>query len=320
VGGKIVFLSEAMERRRDASSYGEVVPNRGGGASAAAAKGAVALLIRSVGTGAHRFPHTGSLRYAEDVGRIPAAALAVPDAELLARQLASGQPVRFRLRLTARSLGERESANVVGEVRGGSRPDEIVLLACHLDSWDLGTGALDDASGCGIVMAAAKLLAELPRRPARTVRVVLYGNEEFGLSGARAYAAAHADEVPRHVLAVEADLGAGRIWALAGNVAPEGAPVLREALADLAPLGVEWLEAPARGGADLIPLDALRVPVADLRHDATYYFDYHHTADDTLDKVDPADLRQCVAAYAVLAWHVADDDRALTPAPARPAR
>jgi carboxypeptidase Q len=317
--GKIVFLSQAMERRTDGSGYREAVPNRGAGASLAAAKGAVGLLIRSVGTGTHRFPHTGSLRYADSAPRIPAAALAVPDAELLQRQVASGKPVRVRFRLTARHLPEAQSANVVGEIRGSSRPEEILLLACHLDSWDLGTGALDDASGCGIVIAAAKLLAELPARPARTVRVVLYANEEFGLSGARAYAERHAEELPRHVLAVEADLGAGRILKLAGRVAPEGLPVLREALVDLEPLGVEWLDEPAYGGADLSPLVPHRVPLADLRHDASTYFDYHHTADDTLDKVDPEDLRQCVAAYVVLAWHVASDDRPLGPAPEPPA-
>ena len=319
VRGKIVFLSQAMERRSDGSGYREAVAKRGRGPSAAAAKGAVALLIRSVGTGPHRFPHTGSLRYAEGVPRIPAAALAVPDAELLQRQVASGLPVRFRLRLTARSLPDAESANVIGEVRGSSRPDEIVLLGCHLDSWDLGTGAQDDAAGCGIVMAAAKLIADAPRRPARTLRVVLFANEEFGLSGARAYAERHADELPRHVLAMEADLGGGRVLKLAGHVAPAGAPLLREALVDLAPLGVEWLDEPAFGGADLSPLYPHHVPMADLRHDATRYFDVHHTADDTLASVDPEELRQCVAAYSVLAWHAADDDRALGPAPARPA-
>jgi carboxypeptidase Q len=317
VRGRIVFLDQRMERRREGSAYREVVPNRGRGPSLAGGKGAVALLIRSVGTGPHRFPHTGGTRYAEGVPRIPAAALAVPDADILARQVESGQQVRFRLRLTARVLPDATSANVIGEVRGSSRPDEIVLLACHLDSWDLGTGAHDDAAGCGIVMAAAKLIAELPQRPARTLRVVLYANEEFGLSGARAYAEAHAEELSRHVLGIEADLGGGRVWALAAHVAPEAVEVVRGALPDLAPLGIEWLDEPAFGGADLIPLDALRMPVADLRHDATHYFDYHHTADDTLDKVDPGDLQQCVAAYTVLAWHIASDDRPLGPAPVR---
>jgi Zn-dependent M28 family amino/carboxypeptidase len=208
---------------------------------------------------------------------------------------------------------------VVGELRGRERPEEIVLLGCHLDSWDLGTGALDDAAGCGIVLAAAKLLAEQPSRPARTVRVVLYANEEFGLSGARAYAERHAEELPRHVLGLEADLGAGRVFAFAGSVAPEGLPFLRAILPELAPLDIQWQDGPAHGGADFVPLVAKRVPVADLRHDASTYFDYHHTADDTLDKVDPEALRQCVAAYALVAWWVADGDQALGPAPEPPA-
>ena len=317
VRGRIVFLDGRMERRRDGSSYGEVVPNRGRGPAVAASKGALALLIRSVATGTHRFPHTGGSRYPEGAPRIPAAALAVPDADLLAAQLAGKQPVRFWLRLTARELPPARSANVVGELRGSERPDEIVLLGCHLDSWDLGTGALDDASGCGIVLAAARLLAEQGARPSRTVRVVLYANEEFGLSGARAYAEQHAEALASHVLALEADLGAGRIYGFAGSVAPAGLPFLKAILPELAPLGVEWIETPARGGADFVPLVEKRVPVADLRHDATHYFDYHHTADDTLDKIDPEALRQCVAAYAVVAWWVANGDVALGPAPER---
>jgi hypothetical protein len=315
VRGRIVFLDKRMERRPDGSAYREVVPNRGRGPSLAARKGAVALLIRSVGTGPHRFPHTGGTRYADDAPRIPAAALAVPDADVLAAQLAGGETVRLRLLLTARDLGTAQSANVIGEVRGSERPEEIVLLACHLDSWDLGTGAIDDGAGCAIVLAAAKLLAELPRRPARTVRVVLYANEEFGLSGARAYAERYAHALPRHVLGIEADLGAGRILALAGNVAPEAQPFLRAIAPELAPLGVAWTDDRAFGGADLTPLIAKRVPVADLRHDATHYFDYHHTADDTLDKIDPEALRQCVAAFTVVAWWVANGETALGPAP-----
>lgn len=317
VRGKIVFLDGRMERRRDGSSYGEVVPNRSRGPSVAGAKGAVALLIRSVATGTHRFPHTGATRYAEGAPRIPAAALAVPDADLLAAQLARGEAVRFGLRLGARDLAPEKSANVLGDLRGSVRPEEIVLLACHLDSWDLGTGALDDGAGCAIVLAAAKLLAESATRPVRTLRVVLYANEEFGLSGARAYAEQHAEELPRHVLGLEADLGAGRVWGFAGNVTPEGMPFLRAILPELAPLGIEWIDGPAHGGADFIPLVEKRMPVADLRHDASEYFDYHHTADDTLDKVDPEALRQAVAAYALVAWWVANGDVPLGPAPER---
>jgi hypothetical protein len=319
VAGRIVFLDRRMERTRDERGYGEGVGIRRDGPAAGGRKGALAVLIRSVATGNHRFPHTGTTKYA-DAPRVPAAALAGPDADLLARQLATGQPVRFHLRLTARLLPDAASANVVGEVRGATRPEEVVLLGAHLDSWDLGTGAIDDGAGCAIVMAAAKLIAGAPRRPARTVRVVLFANEEFGLSGASAYATAHADELPRHVLAMEADLGAGKVWGMRATAAPAGRDFLQAASADLAPLGVEWLEAEAFGGADLSPLQPAHVPYADLAQDASDYFDFHHTADDTFDKIDPAALAQAVAAHAVLAFRAADTDVAFGPAPEPPPR
>jgi hypothetical protein len=319
VRGRIVFLDRRMERTRNERGYAEAVGIRGSGPAEGGRKGALAVLIRSVATGTHRFPHTGTTRYG-DAPKVPAAALAVPDADVLAAQVASGRPVRFRLRLTSRALGEAPSANVIGELRGATRPDEIVLLGAHLDSWDLGTGAIDDGAGCAIVMAAAKLVAGLPRRPARTIRVVLYANEEFGLSGARAYAVEHQDELSRHVLAFEADLGAGRVWGMRALAAPTGRAFLREVARDLAPLGVEWQEQEAFGGADLSVLEPAHVPLADLAHDASTYFDYHHTADDTLDKIDPEDLAQAVAAYAVTAWRVADSDVVMGPAPEPPPR
>lgn len=319
VRGRIVFIDRRMERTRDERGYAQAVGIRRDGPATGGRKGALAVLIRSVATGNHRFPHTGTTRYA-DAPRVPAAALAVPDADVLASQLASGQPVRFRLRLTSRALGDAPSANVIGEVRGTTRPDEVVLLGAHLDSWDLGTGAIDDGAGCAIVMATAKLIAGLPRRPARTLRIVLFANEEFGLSGANAYAEAHAAELPRHVLALEADLGAAKVWGMRANASPEGRAFLREVARDLEPLGVEWLDVPAFGGADLSVLEPAHVPFADLALDASTYFDYHHTADDTADKIDPAALAQVVAAYAVVGWRVADSDVALGPAPEPPAR
>ena len=304
--GKIVFVDAKMERSREGLGYGQTVPVRGAGPSEAARRGAVALLIRSVGTGTHRFPHTGATRYEEGVERIPAAALAIPDADILAAELASGKPVRFRLRLGARVLPEAESANVIGEVPGRERPEEVVLLGAHLDSWDLGTGALDDGAGCAIGAAAARRLRALPQRPRRTVRVVLFANAEFGLSGARAYAEAHAAELPRHVLALESDLGAGRVWSFAGRIDPERRPLLEELGRLLAPLGVTTSADTAFGGADLSPLAPARVPWVDLRQDATDYFDYHHTADDTIDKIDPKDLDQNVAAWAALVYAAAE--------------
>lgn len=314
VRGRIVFLDQAMERRRDGSGYGETVGIRGAGPVEAAKKGAVGVVIRSVGTGTHRFPHTGGTRYDDAVPKIPAAALAIPDADLLAAQLARVEadpelgPVRFRLVLDTETLPDEPSANVIGEVAGREIPGEVVLLGCHLDSWDLGTGAIDDGAGCAHVMAAGALLARLPEPPRRTVRVVLFANEEFGLSGARAYAQAHEGELTSHVLAAESDFGAGRIWRFAVAADPAALPDAEALAGLLEPLGIEWHGNTARGGADLIPLRAARVPLADLTPDGTEYFDYHHTADDTLDKVDPDALAQATAAWATLAWWAAETE------------
>jgi len=317
VRGKIVFLDRHMERTRDGRGYGETVPIRRDGPAVGGSKGALAVLIRSVATGSHRLPHTGATRYG-DAPKIPAAALSVPDADLLAAEVASGQPVRFHLKLTSRTLPDETSANVIGEVRGSTHPEEIVLLGAHLDSWDLGTGAIDDGAGCAIVLATAKLLAGLPHRPARTLRVVLFANEEFGLSGGRAYAKAHEAELGKHVLGMEADLGSGRVWGVRAATSPAGTDLLKSVARDL---GLEWNETPADGGADLSPLEAARVPLADLAQDASAYFNDHHTADDTLDKVDPKDLAQVVSSFAVLVSRVASSPTVMGPAPeAKPSR
>ncbi len=316
VAGKIVFFNRRMERRKDGSDYRPTVRPRGAGPAAAAKKGAVAMLLRSVGTGTHRFPHTGATRYDKEVPRIPAAALAVPDADVLEAQLASGEEVRFRLYLGSRYLADTRSSNVIGEVPGRERPEEIVLLGAHLDSWDLGTGAIDDGAGCATMLTVAALLRELPRAPRRTVRVVLFANEEFGLSGARAYAEAHADELERHHLAMESDFGAGRVWRFATAIDPAALPEAEKIAAVLAPLGIEHQGNTAFGGADLIPLREARVPKADLTQDGTYYFDFHHTDDDTLDKIDPQALAQNLAAYAVLAYMAAETPVGFGRAPA----
>ncbi len=316
VAGKIVFFNRRMERRKDGSDYRPTVRPRGAGPAAAAKKGAVAMLLRSVGTGTHRFPHTGATRYDKEVPRIPAAALAVPDADVLEAQLASGEEVRFRLYLGSRYLADTRSSNVIGEVPGRERPEEIVLLGAHLDSWDLGTGAIDDGAGCATMLTVAALLRELPEAPRRTVRVVLFANEEFGLSGARAYAEAHADELERHHLAMESDFGAGRVWRFATAIDPAALPEAEKIAAVLAPLGIEHQGNTAFGGADLIPLREARVPKADLTQDGTYYFDFHHTDDDTLDKIDPQALAQNLAAYAVLAYMAAETPVGFGRAPA----
>ncbi len=306
VKGRIVFIDKRMERRKDGSGYGPAVAGRGRGAIVAGKLGAAALLIRSAGTDANRTPHTGAMRYEDGGARIPAAALSNPDADLLAAQIESGKPVVFRLKLGARHLGEAESANVIGEIPGRELPGEVVLLGCHLDSWDLGTGAVDDAAGCAIVMEAARRIGELPTPPRRTIRVVLFANEEFGLSGARAYAEAHAAELPKHVLAGESDFGSGKVWQASSRIAPEALPSFAVIADLLAPLGIERGDNQAGGGADLIPMAPARVPVVGLYQDGTEYFDWHHTANDTLDKVDEKDLDQNVAAWATVAYAAAE--------------
>ncbi|HKE95537.1 MAG TPA: M20/M25/M40 family metallo-hydrolase [Povalibacter sp.] len=302
VSGKIVFIDQRMERTRDVSGYAATVPIRGQGPSAAANLGAVALVIRSVGTSSDRIAHTGSLFYRTDAPRIPAFALSNPDADLLARQLQSGKTVRMRLRSTSRDLPPVWSANVIGEIPGTDRANEIVLLGAHLDSWDLGPGAVDDGAGVAIVSEAARLIAKLHRKPSRTIRIVLFANEEFGLSGAREYARLIGDEAARHVLAMEADLGQGPVWRVESRVANDALPAVAEMLKVLAPLGIERGDNETSGGSDLRPLREAGVPALELSLDATNYFDIHHTVNDTLAKIDPKNLDQSVAAYAVAAW------------------
>ena len=305
VGGRIVFINERMERTRDGSGYGAAVKNRTDGPSAAGNLGAVALLIRSIGTSDERHAHTGTTRYRVDAPRIPALALSNPDADQLARWLKPGKPVRLHVTSTARELPASWSANVIGEIPGSERPNEIVLLGAHLDSWDLGQGAIDDGAGVAIVIEAARLIARLERKPARTVRVVLFANEEFGLSGAREYARLAGDEIARHVLAVEADLGGGAVWRVQSQVAPEAVPAVDAIREALKPLSLEAGGNEAHGGSDIGPLRALGVPILDLSQDATNYFDVHHTVNDTLPRIDAKTLNQVVAAYAVTAYMAA---------------
>jgi Zn-dependent M28 family amino/carboxypeptidase len=306
IAGRIVFFTARMERSRDGSGYGRTVPPRSTGAAEAAKLGAVAMVMRPAGTSNSRTPHTGAQRYADGIPPIPAFALSNPDADMIEQQLASGQPVRLRLTNTSRWDGEAQSANVIGEIPGRSHKDEVIVLGAHLDSWDLGTGAHDDATGVGIITAAAKLVAEAKPRPKRTIRVVFYANEEFGLSGAKAYAAAYKDQVDKHVLGLESDLGAFQPYGLAARVAPDKLPLVRTIQSVLEPLGVAYLGTEASGGADVGQLRPLGMPVMDVKTDAEPYFDLHHTANDTFDKVDPQLVRLNVAAFAVIAYLAAE--------------
>lgn len=302
IAGRIVFFTARMERSRDGHGYGKTVPPRGSGAAEAARLGAVAMVMRPAGTSVSRTPHTGAQRWSDGIPPIPAFALSNPDADMLEQQLASGQAVRLRVRSTARWDGEAQSANVIGEIPGHELKDEVILLGAHLDSWDLGTGAHDDATGIGIITAAAKLVANSRPRPKRTIRVVFYANEEFGLSGAKAYAAAYRDQADRHVLGLESDLGAFRPYGLAARVAPDKLPLVRSIQSVLEPLGIAYLGTEASGGADVGQLRPLGMPVMDLKTDAEPYFDLHHTANDTFDKVDPRLVQLNVASFAAVAY------------------
>ena len=294
-----------MERSIDGSGYGSAVDVRTDGPSAAARQGAIGVLIRSIGTDHNRTPHTGSLTYAADAPKIPAAALSIPDAEMLARTVAAAHAVRVRFTLGCGDGPDAESANVIGEIPGRGKGEEIVLLAAHLDSWDLGTGAIDDAAGVGIVLEAARSIAELGRHPERTIRVVLFANEEHGTSGAKAYRTAHLEELPRHVACLEADSGDGSPRGLSWLAGPSAEPALREIVEILGPLGVSGFVTGEAGGADTSPLRADGVPQFSLQQDVSRYFDWHHTANDTFDKISPASMDRMAAATAAFAFFAA---------------
>ena len=301
--GKIAFVDHGMMATQDGSSYGYFGAARRQGPSIASKKGAIAILIRSIGTDHHRVPHTGVQMWAEGVTPIPAAALAVPDAEQLARVVKRGQPVKLHLTLTSKMLKDQPSGNVIAEIPGSDPAAGVVVAACHLDSWDQGTGAIDDATGCAIAAASALQVAKAGQ-PRRTIRILMAGAEEVGGNGARAYYKAHGAE--KHALAIESDFGADRVWRVDFKL-PQGHEALAGRIATaLAPLGVGASKQEAGGGADIAPLVKAGVPVIDLQQDGTRYFDLHHTPDDTLDKVDPKQLRQNVAAWAVTLDKVAN--------------
>ena len=304
LAGKLAFVDYRMERARDGSGYGPGGRVRSRGPSAAIRAGAVGFLMRSAGTDSHRNPHTGITRFDDAPAPVPAAALAVPDADQLARLLARG-PVRLRLALDCGWDGEYTSQNVIGEITGRSLPGEVVLIGAHLDSWDLGTGAVDDGAGIGITMAAGKLIAGLGQRPARSIRVVAFANEEQGLHGGKAYAATHAGDVVRHQLVAESDFGAGRIYAFNTSAPAHADAAEARIAAALAPLGIERTDT-GGPGPDVGPIAARGAAWAWLGQDGSDYFDYHHTPDDTLDKIDPAALAQNTAAWVVMAYLAAE--------------
>ena len=309
VEGKIVFISKKMPRYRDGHGYGQTVTARSLGAIEASKKGAKAIIIRSVGTDSDRLPHTGNMRYEEGVAKIPGAAVSNPDADLIMNMLKRDMPVIFNMTLGSAAGKVYTSYNVIGEITGSTYPDEIVLLGAHLDSWDLGTGAIDDGAGVGIVMAAAERIKALAKqRPKKTIRVVLFANEEQGLYGGRAYADKHRDNLSKHIVGAESDFGAGVIYKMSTKFKESALPVADQIMTVLKPLGVEWGNNKATGGPDLIHSRSYGMAVVNLYQDGTDYFDYHHTANDTLDKIVPESLTQNVAVYSAFAYLMAQLD------------
>jgi Zn-dependent M28 family amino/carboxypeptidase len=296
VRGKIVFVSHAMPRTQDGSGYGFFGGPRRQGPTIASRKGAVGIVVRSIGTDRHRNPHTGVQTFAEGVAPIPAGALSIPDAEQLQRILKRGRPVTMRLTLVSHTR-PGQSGNVIAEVPGRDPRAPIVLVGGHLDSWDLGTGAVDDGAGVAITAAAAKRIMDAGR-PLRTIRVVWFGAEEVGLFGGLDYQRRHGKE-PHHALA-ESDFGADRAWRVNSKL---GAARKAEAIAvqaALAPLGIVPGSTEQADGSDIGPLLAAGLPGVEIDQDGTHYFDLHHTPDDTLDKIDREGLRHNVAAWTAM--------------------
>ncbi len=309
--GKIAFVDHQMKRTQDGSSYGYFGRARFTGPNIAAKAGAVAIIIRSIGTDSHRNPHTGNTNFDAGVTPIPSGAISNPDADNLVRIVKRGwsmpvpgsvtdlgytpTAVKIRLTLTPQNLGPQKSGNVIAEVPGTNTALPAIVIACHLDSWDLGTGAIDDAAGCGIITAAASYLRKRPA-PKRTIRLLWAGAEEVGIWGGKAYGEAH--KVEPHALAMESDFGADRVWQVDFKLPESAKPLADSIAAALAPLGIARGKAVADGGADVEAIiKAQNLGVIDLKQDGTRYFDLHHTPDDTLDKIDPEQLRQNVVAW-----------------------
>lgn len=310
VKGKIVYVDAHMQRHKDGADYAIGSGVRVGGPVIAAKMGAAAFLLRSAGTDANsRTPHTGVTGFTDPKDAIPAAALSNPDADQLTRILGYGKPVSVKLDLDVGFNGSYTGANVIGEVTGKKHPDQVVVIGGHLDSWDPGTGAIDDGAGVAIAMAAGKLIHDMPQRPDRTIRVIAFANEEMGLWGGRAYADKHAAEVAKFQLGTESDFGARKIWLMTASVKPESRGAIEQIAKVLAPIGVDYdASKPGGGGSDLSQMHGKGMAALSLVQDGTDYFDYHHTANDTLDKIDPKELAQNVAVYAAFSYMAAQAD------------
>jgi Zn-dependent M28 family amino/carboxypeptidase len=309
VAGKIVLFNARFDQQLADNgfagpAYGQSVLYRGIGASAAARLGAVAALNRSAGGADYRLPHTGALRYADDAPKIPAASVAAEDADLLAHLTSEGK-VRMHLVLTPQTLPDAVSYNVIADLKGSEHPEQIVIVSGHLDSWDLGRGAIDDGAGVVMAMQTAQLLKQLHLHPKRTIRVIAWMNEENGLMGGRTYLNDHKADLANHFAAIEADLGAGHPMGFYGSGKPEILTLLQPLAVILQSQGAGVTRGAEETGSDIGPLGAAGVPTFAPIQDARTYFNYHHTAADTLDKVNPKELQENCAVVAALTYTLA---------------
>ena len=310
--GKIVLFNNDMSARSPQGrwNYGTAVRFRSNGARLASEQGALACLIRSVTPNSLRSPHTGAMRYGDAKVKIPAAALTTEDADMIARMCARGVPVKVTLKMDAKTMSDAESANVIGELRGSIWPDEVIVMGGHIDSWDVGQGAHDDAGGCVTAMEAINVLRKLNMRPKRTIRVVLWTNEENGLRGGRAYAKSHAGELENHVAAIEMDHGAFRpVGYSVGCNDKDREKLALEQMRDIMSLFSAFGATGVRdsgGGADISPMRESGVVLMHHEVESSKYFHYHHSPADTLDKIDPEELSQNVAVMATVGYILAD--------------
>jgi len=315
VAGKIVLFNYPFDKQmaaegRGNEAYGEAVVYRSDGPSAAARQGAVACLIRSVGGADYRLPHTGLTDYAGDAPKIPAGAVTAEDADLIADLVRQG-PVKMKLVLTPQTLPDVESANVIGDIKGSEHPEQVIIVSGHLDSWDLGTGAIDDAAGVAVSMEAANLIQKLGLKPKRTIRVVAWMNEENGSAGSKQYAKDYGKDWANHFAAMETDGGAGHPLGLDIKGKAEVKKMLAPVAAILQESGAGMLNLVEHCGADIEPLEKAGVPAFSPIQDSRFYFNYHHTAADTLDKIAPKELAENSAVVAVVAYALANMEQPL---------
>lgn len=316
LNGKIAFVSYSMSDfvpepgQSEFAGYGIGTRARGRGHVVAAKRGAEAIIIRSVGTDNNRYAHTGSgYGYVEGVKKIPAAAVSAPDAILIQNMMKRGEPVKLKMNLTSEITGPEKSANIIGEITGREGSDNYLVLGAHVDSWGEGTGAIDDGAGVASMMAAAALIGQMEQRPRRSIRVLLFAGEEIGFYGVMKYMEKHKDDIGAHILGAEVDGGGGRINKLTSGVGKESVPIVHEMYKLVAPLGIEWSDSnDATGASDISVLGNAGMPVLDFSQNSNDYFNYHHTPNDTFDKIIPDDMRYLTAAYATIFYMAAEMD------------